>query len=522
MSDNLERSKNGDKSGENDSELEREKEPEEIIKKSSKPVIIRAEVYKTIILYASRYANNAVPKKDWKEIYGVLFGYSDDDFIYVEKAEALTHGHDTDVQLEPKHYIFIDEIQRKLDKDKNGLYMVGWFHSHPGLKLFFSYIDLINQLGFQQNNPDFCGLVFDHTYLGKKKEEKIIGDTGEEHGILKYDTGFEIYRITNVNMDINDPKFDANYHKVDYIVDGLNKFFFANVLSELSSLVSAGKPLQSSYGEFYEIETSYKDNIKESEDETFKKNKLVEIPISEDIVFDVDDLFFDDRNKTTKKKAKLIESAEQAIYEGNLAFEDKNTFMGVEKYKEGIEKYRAINDFDRVLELLRNLSENCISTNHEKLAEEFAEELYDLALKQDNIFYRAEANYLIGFLGLKKSDSDILEYSLKKIQEASIDYEKAEDFAGAGKCYYKIGMIYQSRLNETFNACLFYVEAIKNHNKAILKGHPLRKSLWSKPELLFQRILELKETVEELIPNIENSNEREKINVDLNSINLNF
>ncbi|MHA1254115.1 MAG: hypothetical protein ACTSPS_00810, partial [Promethearchaeota archaeon] len=100
MSDNLERSKTGDKSGEKDSELEREKEPDEIIEKSSKPVIIRAEVYKTIILYASRYANNAVPKKDWKEIYGVLFGYSDDDFIYVEKAEALTHGHDTDVQLE--------------------------------------------------------------------------------------------------------------------------------------------------------------------------------------------------------------------------------------------------------------------------------------------------------------------------------------------------------------------------------------------------------------------------------------
>jgi len=205
-----------------------------------------------------------------------------------------------------------------------------------------------------------------------------------------------------------------------------------------------------------------------------------------------------------------------------LAFEDKNTFMGVEKYKEGIEKYRKINDFDRVLELLRNLSENCISTNHEKLAEEFAEDLYDLALKQDTVFYKAESNYLIGFLGLKKNDSDILEYSLKKIQEASIDYEKAEDFAGAGKCYYKIGMIYQSRLNETFNACLFYVEAIKNHNKAILKGHPLRKSLWSKPELLFQRILELKENVEELVPSIENSNEREKINVDLNSINLNF
>lgn len=522
MSDNIERSKNGDKSGEKDSELEREKEPKEIIKKSSKPVIIQAEVYKTIILYASRYANNAIPEKDWKEIYGVLLGYSDDDFVYVEKAEALTYGHDTDVKLESKHYIFIDEIEQKVAKENKQYYVVGWFHSHPGLKLFFSNIDLINQLGFQETNPDFCGLVFDHTYIGKKKKEKIIGDTGEEHSITKYETGFEIYRLTNVNMDIDDPKFESNYHKVDYIVDGLNKFFFANVLSELSSLVSAGKPLQSAYGEFYEVDSSYTYNVEESKGDTLKEKRLVEIPISDDIVFDVDDLFFDDRNKTTKKKAKLKESAEQAIYEGNLAFDNNDAFTGIEKYKEGIKTYQEVNDFDKVLELLRNLSENCISTNHEKLAEEFAEELYDLALKQDNIFYKAEANYLIGFLGLKKSDSDILEYSLKKIQEASIDYEKAEDFAGAGKCYYKIGMIYQSRLNENFNACLFYVEAIKNHNKAIFKGHPLRKSLWSKPELLFQRILELKENVEELIPNIENSNEREKINLDLNSINLNF
>ncbi|MFX1413595.1 MAG: hypothetical protein ACFFA2_07105, partial [Promethearchaeota archaeon] len=73
-------------------EFERENKEglEEII---SKPVIIKAEAYKTIILYASRYANQAIPPKDWKEIYGILTGYSDNDFVYVEKAHALTFGH---------------------------------------------------------------------------------------------------------------------------------------------------------------------------------------------------------------------------------------------------------------------------------------------------------------------------------------------------------------------------------------------------------------------------------------------
>ena len=209
-----------------------------------KPAIINAEAYKTIILYASRYANQAIAPAEWKEIYGILTGYVDDDFVRVENAYALTFGHDTDVQLDHRHYIFIDEIEQQLYEENNGHFVVGWFHSHPGLTLFFSYVDLINQLGFQNKFNDSVGLVFDHTILGKKREEKI-----GENVLTKYSTGFEIYRLTDVNMNPNAAEYDKNYHKVDYIVEGLNKYFFANVLSELSALVAVGKPLQSAYGE---------------------------------------------------------------------------------------------------------------------------------------------------------------------------------------------------------------------------------------------------------------------------------
>jgi len=482
--------------------------------KTGKSVILSAEAYKTIILYSSRYANKVVPPKDWKEIYGILIGYADDDFVYVEKAEALTYGHATDVQLDEKHYGFIEEIQEKLEKNETtkGYYMIGWFHSHPGLGLFFSYIDLINQLGFQARNDDFCGLVFDHTLLGKKKEEII---EGTKHKITKYDTGFEIYRITDVNMDINDSRFDNNYHKVEYIVDGLNKFFFANVLSELSALVSAGKPLQSAYGELYELDSSKK------KDE-IKKESLVKIPISDDIEFDVDDFFYGEVSKKVKKKTQLKEEAEQFIYEGNQAFEERNAFMGVEKYQQGIKIFKEIKDIDRVFALLRNLSEHCISSYHHVLAKNFAEELYNLSEKYNNLFYRAEANYLIGYIALKEGQAENLESALKKIQNASIDYEKAGDFAGAGKCYHKIGIIYHSRLNKIFNASLFYEQAIRSFNEALLKAHPLRTSIWSKSELLSEKIVELRDIVEELIPIIEDLEERRKIREDLNSIRLNF
>ncbi|GAG89316.1 unnamed protein product, partial [marine sediment metagenome] len=208
-----------------------------------------------------------------------MTGYVDDDFVFVKNSYPLTFGHDTDVQLDERHYVFISEIEDKLYAEGNGHFMVGWFHSHPGLSLFFSDIDISNQLWFQQNNPDFCGLVFDHTLLGKKREEKIA-----ENILTKYDTGFEIYRLTDVTVEADSVEFENNYHKIDYIVEGLNKFFFANVLAELSSLASAGKPLQEAFKEQHKLESNYKDldDILDNHDSNLIEENLVEIPLSED------------------------------------------------------------------------------------------------------------------------------------------------------------------------------------------------------------------------------------------------
>jgi len=499
---------------------------EKQIEKISKPVVIRADAYKTIILYASRYANKSIPKEEWKEIYGILIGKADKELVYVESAEALTFGHATDVQLDERHYGFIEEIEKKHIKEGKGHYMVGWFHSHPGLNLFFSYIDLINQLGFQQTNDDFCGLVFDHTLLGQKKEEIVKSEDGSEHAMTKYDTGFEIYRITDVNMDINDPNYDNNYHKVDYIVDGLNKYFFANVLSELSALVTEGKPLQSAYKEEFAKEGKNQTPSKPESVETSKfsnQDILTEIPMTEDISFGVDDFFYGEiEAKKKQKEIKIKEIAEQLIYKGNQAFENKDSFTGIEKFREGIEKYKEIKDFERVLELLRIISQKCISNEHLIFAGEFADDLHKLANKNNNRFYLGVVYYTKGYLLLKKGDNEVLEEALNKIQEAAVNFEKEDDFAGAGMCFNKIGSIYQSRLGKFENACLFYRAAIENFNKAILKMHPLRTDFWNKPELLIQKIVELRDIVEELLPYLENIELRNKITKDLKNIHYNF
>jgi proteasome lid subunit RPN8/RPN11 len=518
---------NNGKNSELDSQNSKDTEHDE------KPVLLKAEAYKTIILYASRYANKSIPKEDWKEIYGVLIGHSDEDFVHIERAEALTFGHATDVKLDVRHYGFIEEIQNKLDEENKGRYIVGWFHSHPGLGLFFSYIDLLNQLGFQGKNPDAIGLVFDHTLLGQRKEEKI---EGTEHTIMKYETGFEIYRLTDPNLDVDDPAYDTNYHKVDCIVKGLNKFFFANVLSELSALVSAGKPLQSAYQEEdFRIESNPsvlgkeknndKRNLYSKTTDQFRDNSdfLQEIPKDDEVNFNSQNLFYEDYyNSQNKMDEDLRKKAEELIFRGNRAFKKGDAFSGVEKYREGIKKYQELGNNYRVLELLKNVTEQCLTNNHLILAGEFAESLFNFAEDLSNLFYLGEANYLLGYIQIKQGNRDKLMDALSKIRDAAVIFEKEQDFVGASTCFQRIGSIYQNRLKMIDNAVLFYTAAIENYNKAILKGHPQRKSTWSKPEVLKQKIVDLRDMVEELIPLIENNEVKKKILNDLRAITYNF
>ncbi|MFX1381513.1 MAG: hypothetical protein ACFFBP_03645, partial [Promethearchaeota archaeon] len=107
-------------------------------------------------------------------------------------------------------------------------------------------------------------------------------------------------------------------------------------------------------------------------------------------------------------------------------------------------------------------------------------------------------------------------------QDGAVDYVKENDYAGAGMCFHKIGNMYHLRLKNLESAVLFYKEAILNYNNAILSQHPLRRSLWSKPESLIQKILELRDIVYGLLPKIENLKLKQKVQTDMNNIRYNF
>ena len=508
--------------------------------RDEKAVVIEAEAYKTIILYASRYANQSIPKEDWKEIYGVLIGHTDEDLVYVKRAEALTYGHATDVQLSDKHLSFIAEIEDKLYEEGSDQFIVGWFHSHPGLGLFYSYVDLINHIGFQGKNPDAIGLVFDHTLLGKKKMEEV---EGTDHKITKYETGFEVYRMNDVNMDVDTPQFDENYHEVDYIVKGLNKFFFANMLNELSSLVSEGKPLQSAYREDFSLESdshgernsnderlnkstktqSSPTNINpQHQSNEYNKFQLQDIPMHEEITFDGDELFYQPQNEQNQQIAESKQTAEQLVYEGNQALKTNDFFQGVEKYREAIKKLEEIGRYERVLELLKDVTEECISSNHVILADEFAEKMLNIATERNDLFYKGEAYYLQGYLLLNQNKKENVRDALNKIRDAAVIFNDIKDFVGAALSFHRIGVTFHKELQNYDMSVMFYREAIENYNEAIVKNHPLRKTLWSRKENLMQKVLNLRETVEELLPRVENSDIRERVMNFLRSINYNF
>ena len=131
--------------------------------------------------------------------------------------------------------------------------------------------------------------------------------------------------------------------------------------------------------------------------------------MDEDITFGVDD-FFQQNIKVEKKQKELQikEEAEHLIYEGNQAFNNKDAFSGIERFRQGIEKYQKIKKIEKVMDLLRTVSQKCIANDHLVFAGEFAENLQKLAKKQKHLFYIGVANYILGYLLLKKGESDVL------------------------------------------------------------------------------------------------------------------
>jgi len=158
-------------------------------------VIIDNGVLECIKLHQLRFLG---PDEDkWPEVMGLLVGLSKKEKNYIYRAIPMTHGTEIDFEFSNEQYVLYAQIDETLANYKTQIQ--GWYHTHPGRKVFFSQDDVINHLSYQTGNPHAVGLVYD------LKEDKIA-----------MSDGFEIFQLD----DPNQGQF-STYHNIPYQLSDL-------------------------------------------------------------------------------------------------------------------------------------------------------------------------------------------------------------------------------------------------------------------------------------------------------------
>ncbi len=213
-------------------EKEREKKPpkEEAEERKSDMedssiCILSLEAYEQIVLHATRFANAKIPMDAWKEVYGFLIGTVEENKVLVKKAVPMAHGSSVEVEFTDEHYI----NSAKIDSwaAERNMFIVGWYHSHPGLGLFLSSTDIQNHSGYQGPNPDAIALVFDHS--------KVF-----ESG----NPGFGVFKLDNPDLGRM-----SDFHSIRWEIEEVDREKYIKTLCELSERSLLKQPLAPEYGE---------------------------------------------------------------------------------------------------------------------------------------------------------------------------------------------------------------------------------------------------------------------------------
>ncbi|MBN2155855.1 MAG: hypothetical protein JW776_07410 [Candidatus Lokiarchaeota archaeon] len=183
-------------------------------------VILNRAIYRLILASCVRFANARIPEEEWGEIYGILIGYIDKHKnIIITEAYPITHTMQKQFLLKVSYdnpdYVDAALIEEDAYTRDPPQFIVGWFHSHPGIKVMFSSDDIRNQLGFQTNNPYAFGIVFNHVRLLRQVE--IALRKGDPEIPLKNDVGFKIFRLKDPSKGTQ-----ASYVEVDFEIQDVS------------------------------------------------------------------------------------------------------------------------------------------------------------------------------------------------------------------------------------------------------------------------------------------------------------
>lgn len=200
-------------------EQQKEKKPEK------KPaVILESEAYLKALLHVLRFASNTINKDSWVEVYGWLVGKIEgegegESIVHVYDAVPIQHGKDVEVAFDAEAYVraaeFDEQLYQKAEENPQmkGFFIVGWYHSHPGLDFFLSPTDVTNHVGFQGPNPQSIAIVFDHTKIVPHKQ-----------------LGFKIFRLDEASPDSK--YHEVNFDKTKFSKDVMNVIYQVQIIVE--------------------------------------------------------------------------------------------------------------------------------------------------------------------------------------------------------------------------------------------------------------------------------------------------
>jgi len=127
--------------------------------KSDEKVKITVNAILKIASHALKYANEKIPRNQWVEVIGLLAGRIENgnDIVYIEDAYPMGHGTALNAEIKDyKNYVrAFKEIKKK------GLFICGWYHSHPSYSCFMSEDDMGTQARYQKLWNRALALVID-------------------------------------------------------------------------------------------------------------------------------------------------------------------------------------------------------------------------------------------------------------------------------------------------------------------------------------------------------------------------
>ncbi|TFG17806.1 MAG: hypothetical protein EU531_02200 [Promethearchaeota archaeon] len=191
-------------------------------------VIVKPLAYYKMLVHVLRFGSKTRDHRQFKEVIGMLVGHLEGDGkikdVIIEDVVPISHGGSIEVKFTDEQLGAFGEIDLQIYEEhgSKNWFTVGWYHSHPGLNIFFSSTDVFNQLFWQDKNPSGVGLVFDHTYL-------------ENEG----DLGFRAFRLDEPSKNLN-----SDYHEIKAMVEApKEKSFYSNIIRLISNIQSNQPPL---------------------------------------------------------------------------------------------------------------------------------------------------------------------------------------------------------------------------------------------------------------------------------------